>query len=290
MKKFLAALFWLFSLIIVSIYTYENPERFDVIKHNFKKYTTPKIKVEKGPTQIIKSNSFNVELSKVVSLNNKTAFIIHEKNISNFSENNLIIYTQNGYLLKNSKSEKLNLPDFFTTKKNGGIKTIFVHEDSQFALISSFKEKCFYASIILLNNSKEVLKTKCLPDERIDYNGLGSSSIHYDNKIIISIGAPEQVSHKIAQLAQEDKSFFGKIIEIEKSDLNKVVENEKNNLIPKIFTKGNRNPQGLTKIGNSIFSVEHGPRGGDELNKIIKNKNYGWPIVSYGAKYSYDQK
>ena len=34
-----------------------------------------------------------------------------------------------------------------------------------------------------------------------------------------------------------------------------------------------------------MFSVEHGPRGGDELNKIIRGNNYGWPIVSYGIKY-----
>ena len=53
---------------------------------------------------------------------------------------------------------------------------------------------------------------------------------------------------------------------------------------------GHRNPQGLTKIDDSIFSVEHGPLGGDELNKIIKNKNYGWPAVSYGTKYLYDEK
>ena len=289
MKKFFVVLFWFFSLIIVIIYTYENPERFDVIKYHFKQYTAPQAKLEKGPTQTVKANSFSVEFSKVISLNNKTAFIIHDKNISNFSENNLEIFTQNGYLLKNSKSEKLNLPDSFTTKKNGGIKTIFIHKDSQFALISSFKEKCFYASIILLNNSKEVLKTKCLPDERIDYNGLGSSNIHYDNKIIISIGAPEQTTHKIAELAQDNKSLFGKIIEIEKSNLNKLVDNEEDKLIPRIFTKGHRNPQGLTKIDDSIFSVEHGPRGGDELNKIIKNKNYGWPIVSYGTKYLWDE-
>tara|TARA_B100000029_G_scaffold501269_1_gene574334 strand:+ start:821 stop:2068 length:1248 start_codon:yes stop_codon:yes gene_type:complete len=289
MKKFLAVLFWFFSLIIAIIYTYENPEKFDVIKNHFKKYTTSKIKVEKGPTQIVKSNSFYVKFSKIISLNAKTAFIVHEAKNSTFNENNLVIYTQNGYVIKNSKSEKLNLPDFFTIEKNGGIKTIFIHEENEFALISSLKEKCFYASIILLNNSKEVFKTKCLPDEKIDYNGLGSSNIHYNNKIIMSIGAPEQISHKIAQLAQKDKSFFGKIIEIEKDDLNKVLLNEKNSLTPKIFTKGNRNPQGLTKIDDSIFSVEHGPRGGDELNIILKNKNYGWPIASYGAKYSFDK-
>ena len=61
------------------------------------------------------------------------------------------------------------------------------------------------------------------------------------------------------------------------------------NLSLKIFTSGHRNPQGLTKINDSFFSVEHGPQGGDELNKIIKSKNYGWPLVSYGTQYYYDE-
>ena len=37
---------------------------------------------------------------------------------------------------------------------------------------------------------------------------------------------------------------------------------------------------------NSIlWSNEHGPRGGDEINRIVKGKNYGWPIVSHGKEY-----
>ncbi len=38
-----------------------------------------------------------------------------------------------------------------------------------------------------------------------------------------------------------------------------------------------------------IFAVEHGPKGGDELNNIVSNKNYGWPSSSYGTRYFYDE-
>ena len=79
------------------------------------------------------------------------------------------IYFQDGSIFENSKFKKLNLPNFFTTRKNGGIKTIFIYNDKEFALISSSKNECFYASIILLNNGKELFKTKCLPDKNIDY-------------------------------------------------------------------------------------------------------------------------
>ena len=57
-----------------------------------------------------------------------------------------------------------------------------------------------------------------------------------------------------------------------------------------IFSLGHRNPQGITKINKTIFSVEHGPKGGDELNKIIKDKNYGWPTVSFGTRYLNDNR
>ena len=52
-----------------------------------------------------------------------------------------------------------------------------------------------------------------------------------------------------------------------------------------IFSKGHRNSQGLYVDNNLILSTDHGPRGGDEINKIIFNKNYGWPIASYGERY-----
>lgn len=56
---------------------------------------------------------------------------------------------------------------------------------------------------------------------------------------------------------------------------------------PEIYTYGNRNAQAMTlhpKTG-VIWQVEHGPRGGDELNIIEAGNNYGWPVISYGINY-----
>ena len=57
---------------------------------------------------------------------------------------------------------------------------------------------------------------------------------------------------------------------------------------PEIWSYGHRNPQGLTvRPGTEeLWSTEHGPLGGDELNLIRKGANYGWPVVSYGWQYS----
>src|SRR5688572_2590078 len=52
------------------------------------------------------------------------------------------------------------------------------------------------------------------------------------------------------------------------------------------FSRGHRNPQGLhVDAQGAIWSTEHGPRGGDELNLIRQGANYGWPFVTYGANY-----
>ncbi len=56
---------------------------------------------------------------------------------------------------------------------------------------------------------------------------------------------------------------------------------------PEIYSSGHRNPQGLALHPKSgeLFESEHGPRGGDEINKIVAGKNYGWPKTTYGREY-----
>ncbi len=58
--------------------------------------------------------------------------------------------------------------------------------------------------------------------------------------------------------------------------------------IPGIWSYGHRNPQGLDMDprDGSLYATEHGPRGGDELNRIRKGCNYGWPVITYGMHYS----
>ena len=106
----------------------------------------------------------------------------------------------------------------------------------------------------------------------------GGRIIAIDNKLIFSTG-----EFRFRTLAQDKNSDFGKIISI---DLN--------NKSKKIISMGHRNPQGLyfNKNLNLIFSTEHGPSGGDEINFFKYNNsdenntpNFGWPISSYGRHY-----
>ena len=57
---------------------------------------------------------------------------------------------------------------------------------------------------------------------------------------------------------------------------------------PEIYAYGNRNPQGLAREAATgrLYAVEHGPKGGDELNLIAAGVNYGWPVITYGRSYA----
>jgi glucose/arabinose dehydrogenase len=66
---------------------------------------------------------------------------------------------------------------------------------------------------------------------------------------------------------------LGSLFKINKSKVEKI-------------SRGHRNQQGIVLIGQSLYTSEHGPRGGDELNLILKGKDYGWPAVTYGEPYT----
>lgn len=75
--------------------------------------------------------------------------------------------------------------------------------------------------------------------------------------------------------AQDDAVDYGKTILIDPD----TGENS-------LYSKGHRNPQGLyVSPDRTIWLTEHGPRGGDELNMVLKGANYGWPQVTYGTEY-----
>ena len=59
---------------------------------------------------------------------------------------------------------------------------------------------------------------------------------------------------------------------------------------PEIWSYGHRNPQGAgLDARGTLWTAEHGARGGDEVNRIKKGANYGWPVISYGVHYSGDK-
>ena len=92
------------------------------------------------------------------------------------------------------------------------------------------------------------------------------------------------------QQAQQLDSDLGKVVRIER-DGNIPADNPfagKPGIRPDIWSYGHRNVQGaaLNPATGELWTDEHGPKGGDELNITRAAENYGWPLVTYGTEYS----
>ena len=247
--------------------------------------------------KILNANSFNIYYSEVdyfsgYNINSDGSPNYQHRSSGFFGsyKNNEIyleLYTRDGFLITKNNVEQFQLPRFYDShNSHGGIRGIFFINNETYAFMSSKKIGCQNMSLINLKRKIEIFETDCLPDyQKIHLNGIGGASIHKDNNILLSIGAPTNNSDEIRNLAQNDNSFYGKIVSINKDDIVNFLKNSTEKIKVEIFTKGHRNPQGLANIKSSYFSSEHGPKGGDEINLLYQNNNYGWPIASYGTKY-----
>ena len=98
----------------------------------------------------------------------------------------------------------------------------------------------------------------------------------YKNKDGLIISTAEGKNDLIGSKIQDKNSIYGKtlFIPFDGSEIS-------------ILSLGHRVIQGLNVNNNIIIATEHGPRGGDEINKIMENRNYGWPVASYGERYDF---
>ncbi|UKT66135.1 PQQ-dependent sugar dehydrogenase [Pedobacter mucosus] len=123
-----------------------------------------------------------------------------------------------------------------------------------------------------------------------------NSTLHYGGRIlfdrtgnlVVSTGERSDLASR--PLAQSVGAALGKIVRITTSGQaasgNPVFSQA--NALPELYSIGHRNPQGLAlhPITGDFWQSEHGPRGGDELNRIQAGANYGWPTITYGIEYS----
>lgn len=274
MKKITFLSYFIFSIFLVYL-TFDNHEKIDTKIKKIKKTYSKDVK------KTITANYFDVIIEKVFDLKSdeRTASLFFDDEKKS-KDKNLLIFTQDGKQIKGNKVENLDLTKNFVTIKNGGLKTVFFIKDIPYGLATMQLANCFYAAIINLADNSEIFKTKCFlgTEDILDLNGIGSNYAMMNNKIYLSIGTPEWEINANSQLAQDKNSYIGKILEFEERDF-------PNKIIPNIFSYGHRNPQGIVNLENELFATEHGPRGGDELNKINNGQNYGWPKVSYGTNY-----
>jgi glucose/arabinose dehydrogenase len=108
-----------------------------------------------------------------------------------------------------------------------------------------------------------------------------------DGKLFVTLG--ERSDTPMRPQAQQPGSHMGKVIRINPDG--SVPEDNplagQAGARPEIWTLGHRNVQAAAFDDRGrLWVIEHGTRGGDELNLIEKGKNYGWPIVAYGIEYA----
>ena len=125
-----------------------------------------------------------------------------------------------------------------------------------------------------------------------EMNTASSSTRHFGSRVLeardgtlfMSIG-----DRGDADQAQNTSNHNGTIVRITKSGgipKDNPFVNDTNHL-PEIWSYGHRNPQGLAlDQSGALWAHEHGAKGGDEINRIRKAANYGWPVISYGKHYS----
>ncbi|MDQ3321495.1 MAG: PQQ-dependent sugar dehydrogenase [Acidobacteriota bacterium] len=108
-----------------------------------------------------------------------------------------------------------------------------------------------------------------------------------DNMLYITVG--DRFDRPNRPKVQQLDNHLGKIVRIN-PDGSVPADNpfaKQSGAMPEIWTLGHRNIQSAAFDENErLWTVEHGARGGDELNLIEKGKNYGWAVVSYGEEYS----
>lgn len=108
-------------------------------------------------------------------------------------------------------------------------------------------------------------------------DGAGGRMILLDeNTMLITIGDQQWDGWNWDKaVSQDPKSAYGKILKLDLRTHHATV-----------YSSGHRNPEGLYRAPDGdIWSTEHGPQGGDELNLIVEHGNYGWPLTTYGTEY-----
>ena len=183
------------------------------------------------------------------------------------------------------------------SKGQGGMLDVAVHPDFNtnsyiYLSFSDYSENKSHTSLIrakLVNNSLVNSQIIFRPEEKF----FTKRSLHFGSRIIFDdkgfiffcIG-----DRGDRDLAQNLDMPNGKMYRI-RDDGTIPIDNPfyyTKGAIKSIWSYGHRNPQGLALHPSTrqLWEAEHGPRGGDEVNIILRGHNYGWPVITYGKNYS----
>jgi glucose/arabinose dehydrogenase len=130
-----------------------------------------------------------------------------------------------------------------------------------------------------LEELEVIFRTQPRKDTPVHYGG--RMAFLADGSLLLTTGD----GFDYREAAQDVSSGLGKLIRM--NDDGTPARGNPFSESPYVYSYGHRNPQGLAVSRSGVIWLhEHGPRGGDELNRIEPGANYGWPAVTYGLDYS----
>lgn len=143
-------------------------------------------------------------------------------------------------------------------------------------------------------SAKLVLEGTCgrLENSRVIFrmNNFTTTNRHFGSRIVIGQDGNLFVTlgeRGDADRAQDMGDLAGAIVRIAPDGSVPADNPRPEGWAPELWSKGHRNPQGATlREDGVLFTVEHGARGGDEVNMPQAGGNYGWPVITYGLDYS----
>ncbi|HWF07849.1 MAG TPA: PQQ-dependent sugar dehydrogenase [Bryobacteraceae bacterium] len=127
-----------------------------------------------------------------------------------------------------------------------------------------------------------------LSNRRAGANQGGRIAIDRDGNVFVSIG--DRAPTPPTDYGQQADTTIGKVLHL--TPEGKPVPGNpfigKAGNPPEVYSTGHRSPEGLAinPANGELWETEHGPQGGDELNKIEAGKNYGWPVITHGIDYN----
>lgn len=126
-------------------------------------------------------------------------------------------------------------------------------------------------------------------------NPAATGGLHFGGRILfdqtgnLMVSTGERSSLSTRPLAQSVTAAIGKILRITTNGLPAPGNPSFNQsgALPELYSIGHRNPQGMAlhPVTGELWQSEHGPRGGDEINRVQGGANYGWPVITYGIEY-----
>ncbi|MBV0913595.1 PQQ-dependent sugar dehydrogenase [Anianabacter salinae] len=124
------------------------------------------------------------------------------------------------------------------------------------------------------------------------------SPMHYGSRIVFDgeghafITTGEHFTQEEREFAQDLDTTYGKVVRVALDGTvpegNPYTGEARSDAARQVWSYGHRNVQGaaIHPETGQLWTIEHGPAGGDELNRIEPGTNYGWPVISYGVNYN----